>query len=133
MSVRELEIPGLSEKAISQYRINQIDLLWLNPDEGRYVAFEIENSTGIVPGIQRLANLTEKLPHLRIPSYVVIPDKFRNRANTIFASPSGRALGDESRKIVVYSKLLHHIDLLKRKIIPPAALLDSVAETVSLN
>ncbi|HKC64683.1 MAG TPA: DNA methyltransferase [Pyrinomonadaceae bacterium] len=132
MSIRELEIPGLNEKAISKNRINQIDLIWLNPDEGRYVAFEIENSTGVVPGIQRLANLTEKLPHLRIPSYVVIPDKFRGRANAILNSPSGRALGDDSRKIVVYSKLLHHIDLLKRKIIQPAALLDSIAEPANL-
>jgi hypothetical protein len=130
MSVRQLNIPGLSETFISKNRINQIDLIWLNPDEGRYVAFEIENSTGVVPGVQRLANLTEGLPHLRIPSYVVIPDKFRGKARAIFDSPSGRSLGDESRKIVVYSKLLHHIDLLKRKIIKPADLLESIAEAV---
>src|SRR5207302_587049 len=112
MSIRHLEIPGLSDSFISKNRINQIDLIWFNPDEGRYIAFEIENSTGVVPGIQRLANLTETLPHLRIPTYVVIPDKFRSRARAILDSPSGRSLG--SSQVIVYSKLLHHIDLLKR-------------------
>lgn len=128
LSMRRLEIPGLTEKFISNNRINQIDLIWLHPDEGRYAAFEIENSTGVVPGIQRLANLTEKLKHINIPTYVVIPDKFRNMARKIFDSPSGRKLGDEQRRVIVYSKLLYHIDLFKKKLIPAADLLESIAE-----
>lgn len=128
LSMRRLEISGLTEKFISNNRLNQIDLIWLNPDEGRYMAFEIENSTGVVPGIQRLANLTEKLKHINIPTYVVIPDKFRNVARKIFDSPSGRKLGDEHRRVIVYSKLLHHIDLFNKQLIPATDLLESIAE-----
>jgi len=128
LSVRRLEVPGLSEKFIANNRIDQIDLLWLNPDEGRYAAFEIENSTGVVPGIQRLANLSEKLKHIKIPTFVVIPDKFRGMAQKIFDSPSGRVLGDEQRRVIVYSKLLHHIDLLQNKLIRPGELLAAISE-----
>ena len=128
LSMRRLEISGLTEKFISNNRLNQIDLIWLKPDEGRYVAFEIENSTGVVPGIQRLANLTEKLKHINIPTYVVIPDKFRNVARKIFDSPSGHKLGDEHRRVIVYSKLLYHIDLFNKQLIPATDLLESIAE-----
>ena len=128
LSVIRLEIPGLNEKFIANSRIDQIDLIWLNPDEGRYAAFEIENSTGIVSGIQRLANLTGKLEHLKIPAYVVIPDKFLGRAQKIFESPSGRVLGSKQRHVIVYSKLLQHIDLLNRKLIRPGDLLGSISE-----
>ena len=129
LSVRRLEIPGVSEKFISNSRLNQIDLIWLNPDEGSYAVFEIENSTGVVPGVQRLANLTMKLKHIKIPTYIVIPDKFRNMAEKILISPSGHALGNEQRRLIVYSKLLHHIDLFKKKLIPAADLLESIAES----
>ncbi len=128
LSIRRLEIPGLSEKFIANNRIDQIDLIWLNPDEGRYAAFEIENSTGVVPGVQRLANLTDKLKHIKIPTHVVIPDKFRGMAQRIFDSPSGRALGDDQRKVIVYSKLLHYIDLLRKNLIRPSELLASISE-----
>lgn len=128
LSVRRLEVPGLSEKFIANNRIDQIDLIWLNPDEGRYAAFEIENSTGVVPGIQRLANLSEKLKHIKIPTFVVIPDKFRGMAQKIFDSPSGRILGNEQRRVIVYSKLLHHIDLLQKKLIRPGDLLAAISE-----
>jgi hypothetical protein len=128
LSMKHLEIAGLTEKFISNNRLNQIDLIWLKPDEGQYAAFEIENSTGVVPGIQRLANLTEKLKHINIPTFVVIPDKFRNMARKIFDSPSGRKLGDEQRRIIVYSKLLHHIDLLNKNVISATDLLESIAE-----
>lgn len=127
-STRRLEIPGLSENFISKNRIDQIDLIWLKPDEARYAAFEIENSTGVVPGIQRLANLTGKMKHLNIPTYVIIPDKFRNKAQRIFDSPSGKKLGDENRKFIVYSKLLHHIDLLESGQIEPEKLLLAISE-----
>jgi hypothetical protein len=103
-------------------------LIWLKPDEGQNAAFEIENSTGVVPRIQRLANMTEKLKHINIPTFVVIPDKFRNMARKIFDSPSGRKLGDEQRRIIVYSKLLHHIDLLNKNVISATDLLESIAE-----
>jgi len=128
LSVRRLEIPGLNEEFISQNRIDQIDLIWMNSDDAKYVAFEIENSTGVVSGINRLSNLTGKLKHLKIPAYVVIPDKFRNMAQKIFASPSGRILDSEHRRVIVYSKLLHHIDLLQKKLISPADLLESISE-----
>lgn len=128
LSVRNLEIPGLSEKFISNSRIDQIDLIWLNPDEARYAAFEVENSTGVVPGIQRLANLTEKMKHLNIPTFVIIPDKFRNKAQKIFDSPSGKKLGGVHRKFIVYSKLLHHIDLLESGQIQAGELLDAISE-----
>jgi len=128
LSVRKLEVPGLSEKFIRDNRINQIDLLWLNPDEAKYTAFEVENSTGIYPGIQRLANLTVKMKHINIPTYVIIPDKFRNKAQRIFDSPSGKKLGSLHRKFIVYSKLLHHIDLLESKQIQPNELLQAISE-----
>jgi len=128
LSLRHLEIPGVTEKFISDNRIDQIDLIWLEPDEGRYLAFEIENSTGVTPGIQRLANLTGKLPHIQIPTYVVIPDKFRNIARKIFESPSGMMLGDKHRRVIVYSKLLHAIDLLHKGLLHPAELLSSIGE-----
>ena len=128
MSVTTLEIPGLSEKFISDNRIDQIDLIWLDPDKGRYAAFEIENSTGVVPGIQRLANLTEKMRHLIIPTYVIIPDKFRRKAQKIFDSPSGKKLGGEYRKFIVYSNLLHHIDLLESGQIQARKLLEAISE-----
>jgi len=128
LSVVRLEIPGLSDKFIANSRIDQIDLIWLNPDEARYAAFEIENSTGVVPGVQRLANLTGKLQHVKIPTYIVIPDKFRGMAQKIFDSPSGRMLGGEQRRVIVYSKLLHYIDLLNRKMIQPSDLLASISE-----
>jgi len=126
--LRKLEIPGLSERFIRDNRINQIDILWLNQDEAKYTAFEIENSTGIYPGIQRLANLTVKMEHINIPTYVIIPDKFRNRARRIFDSPSGKQLGSLQRKFIVYSKLLHYIDLLESNQIRPNELLQAISE-----
>ncbi|MCK4821688.1 hypothetical protein KA005_38335, partial [bacterium] len=128
MSLTTLEITGLSEKFISDNRIDQIDLIWLDPDQARYAAFEIENSTGVVPGIQRLANLTEKMKHLIIPTFVIIPDKFRNKAQKIFESLSGKKLGGLHRKFIVYSKLLHHIDLLENGQIRPEDLLEAISE-----
>ena len=128
MSVTTLEITGLSEKFISDNRIDQIDLIWLDPDQARYAAFEIENSTGVVPGIQRLANLTEKMKHLIIPTFVIIPDKFRNKAQKIFESLSGKKLGGLHRKFIVYSKLLHHIDLLENGQIRAEDLLEAISE-----
>lgn len=128
LSIRRLEIPGLSERFISDNRIDQIDLIWLQPDNGHYVAFEIENSTGVVPGIQRLANLTGKLSHIQIPTFIVIPDKFRGMAKKIFDSPSGQLLSDKQRGVIVYSRLLHAIDLLRRGLLRPAELLGSISE-----
>jgi hypothetical protein len=129
MSIRRLEIPGLSEKFITQNRVDQIDLLWLNADKGSYVAFEVENSTGIAPGILRMANLAEGMKHLNIPTYVVFPDKFRGKAQRIFDSPGGHKLGSKNRRFIVYSKLLHHIDLLNKGVIEPAGLLEAVSES----
>lgn len=128
LSVRALEIPGLSEKFIANNRIDQIDLIWLDPDQGRYAAFEVENSTGVVPGIQRLCNLTEKMKHLVIPTFVIIPDKFRKKAQKIFESLSGKKLGGLHRKFIVYSKLLHHIDLLENGQIQAEDLLEAISE-----
>jgi len=128
LSVRRLEIPGVSEKFISDNRIDQIDLIWMQPDKGEYLAYEIENSTGVVPGIQRLANLTGRLKHIRIPTFVVIPDKFRGSARKIFDSPSGRILSNEQRRVIVYSKLLHAIDLLHKGLLQPADLLNTISE-----
>lgn len=127
-STRRLEIPGLSDEFISKNRIDQIDLIWLKLDEARYIAFEIENSTGVAPGILRLANLTGKLPHLNIPTYVIIPDKFKNKAKKIFQSPGGKMLGDEHRKFIVYSRLLHHIDLLENGQIEAKKILSAISE-----
>src|SRR5207244_4158994 len=39
LSARRLEIPGVTEKFISDNRLDQIDLIWMQPDEGKYLAF----------------------------------------------------------------------------------------------
>ncbi len=130
ISIQDLSIAGISEKAIRDSRINQIDLIWFNPDKGEYLLFEIENSTRMVNCIPRLANLTEKLPHLRVPIYIVIPDSLINKAINSFNDPSNNKLIASDRYLIKYSTLFDNLDLIENKKIDIKNFLGAIAERI---
>lgn len=115
LSVNRLIIPGISDKAIRESRIDQIDLIWFDLDKGEFILFEIENSTRMINCIPRLANLTERLPNLRIPIYIVIPDKLFEKAGRLFSDPSNKKLILSEKYVIKYSKLFENLDLLENK------------------
>jgi len=131
ISIKELKIPGITQEAIKESRINQIDLIWLKPEKGEYLLFEVENSTRMINCIPRLANLTEKLPFLRIPIYIVIPDTLYNKAISSFNDPSNKKLIESDRFIILYSKFLDNLDLLDNKRLDVKNFIEAVSEKVS--
>lgn len=131
ISMPDLVIAGLTDKAIKESRINQIDLIWINADKGEYLLFEIENSTRLINCIPRLANLTEKLPHLRVPIYIVIPDNIYNKAITSFNDPSNKKLIASDRYLIKYSVLFDNIDFLENKRIDVKNFISAVSEKVT--
>lgn len=130
MSTKELIIPGLSENAIRKSRINQIDLIWMDKSRGIYILFEVENSTKMINCIPRLANLTEQLPNLRIPIYIIIPENTYKIAKERFRDPSNIKLINSDRYIIRYGKLFDHIDLLENDRLNIADFLGAVSERV---
>ena len=59
-------------------RIELIDVLWLK--RNRYVAaFEVEASTPIFTGLQRMGDLMAMMPNIRIPLFVVAPEERRKK------------------------------------------------------
>jgi hypothetical protein len=78
------DLPGFQEKPIQGFPpptksiIEYIDVLWL--DEYQIVAaFEIEITTGISPGLNRMSDLIAAHPSLLIPVYIVAPDESRDK------------------------------------------------------
>lgn len=127
MSAPELIIPGVSAKGIKESRIDQIDLIWYKLDSGDFMLFEVENSTRLINCIPRLANLTERLPNLRIPIYIVIPDKIYSKAEKAFNDPSNLKLISTDRHLILYSKLFDNLDLLDSNKINPSDFLNAVS------
>ncbi|MGN6601592.1 MAG: DNA methyltransferase [Ginsengibacter sp.] len=127
LSSTELIIPGLSAKGIKDSRIDQIDLIWFNADTGSYILFEVENSTRLINCIPRLANLTEKLPTLNIPIYIVIPDNIFSKAEKSFNDPSHKKLLASDKHVILYSTLFDNLDLLDSKEIEPKDFLNAVS------
>ena len=60
--------------------IELIDVVWLN--RNRYVAaFEIEATTPVYTGLQRMGDLIASLPNLSIPLFIVAPESKRERVS----------------------------------------------------
>jgi len=127
LSSNELIIPGISAKGIKDSRIDQIDLIWHDMDRGSYILFEVENSTRLINCIPRLANLTEKLPTLNIPIYIVIPDNLYSKAEKSFNDPSHQKLIASDKHVILYSTLFDNLDLLDTKKIEPKDFLNAVS------
>jgi len=127
ISSKELVIPGISAKGIRESRIDQIDLIWYDLDAGNYILFEVENSTRMINCLPRLANLTERLPNLKIPIYIVIPDNIYSKAENAFNDPSNIKLFSANRHLILYSQLFDNLDLLETKKIKPQDFLNAVS------
>ena len=122
-----MTIPGVSPKGIKDSRIDQIDLIWHNSDTGSYILFEVENSTRLINCIPRLANLTEKLPTLNVPIYIVIPDNIFSKAEKSFNDPSHQKLIVSDKHVILYSTLFDNLDLLDTKKIEAKDFLNAVS------
>lgn len=89
--------------------------------------FEVENSTRLINCIPRLANLTEKLPNLNIPIYIVIPDNIYSKAEKSFNDPSHQKLLKSDKNLILYSTLFDNLDLLDTKQIAVKDFLNAVS------
>lgn len=65
-------LPEMGLNVSAHRLVEHIDVLWLESHHPR-CAFEVELSTGIYPGILRMADLFMTVPHLNMPCYVVAP------------------------------------------------------------
>jgi hypothetical protein len=130
LSIDRLEIAGLDEEVIRKNRIDQIDLIWLKDNRTPIALFEIENSTQGMNCIPRMGNLTIALPHLRIPTYIIAPDKYENVIVRQLTSISSQYIQREDKtawKYILYSDLLYGIDLFEKKKITGEELLKRTA------
>lgn len=66
--------------------IELIDVVWLK--RNRYVAaFEVEASTPVFTGLQRMGDLMAVMPNMRIPLYVVAPEAKREKVFSEITRP----------------------------------------------
>lgn len=136
LSIDHLEIAGLDDAFIVKNRIDQIDLIWLVGKNSPIALFEVENSTRGMNCIPRMGNLTLALPHLRIPTYIVAPDKDERVIVQQLTTMSSRHIQGQERhvwKYILYSDLLYNIDLFERGKITAEQLLKRVAREPKAN
>jgi hypothetical protein len=84
----DLSVETLPEGLPREIRrtIELIDIVWLK--RNRYVAaFEVEASTPIFTGLQRMGDLMAAIPNLKVPLYVLAPDTKRERVFTELTRP----------------------------------------------
>jgi hypothetical protein len=71
--------------------IELIDVLWLK-GTAIVAAFEIESTTSIYSGLLRMADLVAMQPNIKLPLYIVAPDKRRDKVITEINRPTFRRL-----------------------------------------
>ncbi len=109
------DIGGVTDDSPARRRLEQIDVLWASEDiDGapwlRY-AFEVEHTTGIRSGLDRLRNLTVRFQTRR---FIVAPDRMRMRFDTYMREPAYRQMqtslffADYSRVSELYSLATRH-------------------------
>ena len=84
----DLSVDALPEGLPAEVRrtIELIDVGWLN--RNRYVAaFEIEATTPVYTGLQRMGDLIASLPNLSIPLFIVAPESKRERVFSELTRP----------------------------------------------
>ena len=93
------EIPGFAgERDLQSAR--HIDVIWFGFDENPRVCFEVEHSTGISPGLNRLA----QLKHLRVKFVIVSSEDMRNKFEREMEKYPYRTLR-ESFQFISYDEL----------------------------
>ena len=92
LSLPRLSIPGLTQDAISQNRIDEIDVIWLRDAMTPFALFEIEHTTRAMTCIPRMGNLTRLLPHLALDVFIVAADGLKSHISRQIAAPSSQAI-----------------------------------------
>lgn len=94
---RRLSIPmannvqyGLSKRGFEIIR--EIDVLWLKGDS-IMSAFEVERSSTIDSGINRIRNLLAAQPNISVEAFLVIPDRRENELKRKLDTPANRKEG----------------------------------------
>lgn len=89
---RNLSIPmannvqyGISQEGFRH--VTEIDVLWLKGD-AILSAFEVEKTTTIDSGINRLRNLFACQPNVKIESYLLVPDRRKSEVERKLKSPA---------------------------------------------
>jgi hypothetical protein len=84
----DLSVDSLPEGLPADVRrtIELIDVVWLQ--RNRYVAaFEVEASTPVFTGLQRMGDLMAAIPNMRIPLYIAAPEAKREKVFTEITRP----------------------------------------------
>lgn len=84
----DLSVESLPEGLPADVRrtIELIDVVWLQ--RNRYVAaFEVEASTPVFTGLQRMGDLMAAIPNMRIPLFVAAPEAKREKVFTEITRP----------------------------------------------
>jgi hypothetical protein len=92
LGLPRLTIPGIEPTDISRYRIDEIDVVWLQGGTLPRALFEIEHTTRAMTCIPRLGNLTRLVPHLAMDVFLVGPDGLQAQVFRQLEAPSGLAV-----------------------------------------
>lgn len=99
-------LPEMGLNIAAHRLVEHIDVLWLHHHQPR-CAFEVELSTGIYPGILRMADLFMTVPHLDMPVYIVAPSARFSVFKDQIRRPMFRHAGLEQRcRFVPLEKLM---------------------------
>jgi len=109
LSLPKLEIRGLTQEDIRANDIDQIDVVWLKDRTIPVALFEVENTTRAMTCIPRMGNLTQLLPHLNIPTFIVAPDGEKRHIEKRLAAVTSKIISagrPELWRYILYSDLL---------------------------
>ena len=109
LSLPNLEFPPLSQREIHANDIDQIDTIWLKNRTIPVALFEVENTTRAMTCIARMGNLTQLLPHLSIPTFIVAPDGDKRHIEKRLDAVTSKIISagrPELWRYILYSDLL---------------------------
>lgn len=120
LSFPRLVIPGLEASAISDNRIDEIDVVWLRDGAVPVGLFEVEHTTRAMTCIPRLGNLTRLLPHLALDVFLVARDGLEEHLRRQLSTPSAKAIlgGHRSRwYFLPYTEVLRLYETAKEGVV----------------
>ncbi|MCD6318419.1 hypothetical protein J7M02_05080, partial [Candidatus Aerophobetes bacterium] len=98
-NMEKLVIPGLDKLILE--RLKNIDIIWLQRKAVPVSLIEVEHTTNLREGLLRMANVFDAIPHLRIETFVILPDKRQKKLSEVLQEPSIKTL--LSKRVVYYA------------------------------
>lgn len=109
-------LPATLDQAPGADAIRLIDILWLEPGDGRVAgAFEVEHTTSIYSGIVRLLDLALSGElHATASLFLVAPDDREGEVRTQLVRPAFSRVRDLTLRFLPYGELKVHREAMAR-------------------